>query len=221
MAKILVIGASKGIGLEFTRQAASAGHRVRAMARGADRISLNSDNLEKFSGDALNALDVQSALKNIDIVVQTLGIPVGIDMITKPVTLFSEATRVLLPEMQKAAVRRLISVTGYGAGDSRASIGCLQRIPFNLLLANAYDDKSIQEDLISASDLDWTICRPGVLTNQGKSGNYKVLVKEAEWRNGVISRGDVADFILCQIDREPLIGKKPVLIKQTFSRLLA
>ena len=82
-----------------------------------------------------------------------------------------------------------------------------------MLLANAYDDKSIQEDLITASQLDWTIVRPGVLTDQRKSASYKVLDDAAKWRNGVISRADVADFIVAQIGKNTMSRKKPVLIR--------
>ncbi len=109
----------------------------------------------------------------------------SLDVVLKPVTLFSEATRVLLPEMKKAGVQRLVSVTGFGAGDSNKSINILQRLPFKLLLKRAYDDKSVQEQLIEESDLDWLIVRPGVLTSGPTSGKYRVLSKPAEWRNGL------------------------------------
>ena len=46
MATVLVMGASRGVGLETVKQALAAGHRVRAMARSADRIDLDDANLE-------------------------------------------------------------------------------------------------------------------------------------------------------------------------------
>ena len=58
MAHVLVIGASKGIGLETTKAALAAGHRVRAFARSAARIGLSEPNLEWFAGDAVDAGDV-------------------------------------------------------------------------------------------------------------------------------------------------------------------
>ena len=104
-----------------------------------------SRNCEAFAGDARKADDVARALDQVDVVVQTLGLPPSLDLILKPVTLFSEATRVLLREMRKAGVNKLVSVTGFGAGDSRGAINLFQKLPFKLLLKNAYDDKSIQE----------------------------------------------------------------------------
>jgi len=209
---VLIIGASKGIGLEVTKRALEAGHNVRAMARSANDIRLTHQNLEKRPGDALEAENVASALNEIDTVVQALGIAVGPEMLVGPVRLFSDATRILIPAMQDKSVGRLICVTGFGAGDSRNSVGCLQRIPFRIFLGRAYDDKNIQERLIRESDLDWVIVRPGVLTNGRRTGRYRVLDEPGSWRNGLISRADVADFIVRQIDVDAYVGKAPVLV---------
>ena len=185
MARILIIGASKGIGLETTRQTLEAGHQVRALARSAS-IGLSDPKLEKVRGDALISKDIEAALNGIEVVMQTLGVSVG-DLF-RPVSLFSQATRVLVSAMESQGVKRLICVTGFGAGDSYASISFLQLVPFRLVFGRAYDDKSVQERLIKNSSLDWTIVRPGVLTSGRRTGRYKILAKPSQWRNGMISR---------------------------------
>jgi len=212
LAHVLVIGASRGIGLEAVKRALARGHGVRAFARGANRIPIDDARLEKHTGNALDATDVASALGGIDAVIQAIGVAAGPELVLGPVRLFSEATRVLVPAMEQAGVKRLISVTGFGAGDSRARMGCLQRIPFRLFLGRVYDDKAIQEWLIRESALDWVIARPGVLTNGPQTGRYKVLVELARWRGGVISRADVADFLVGQVDSDTYLGKAPVLV---------
>lgn len=208
--RVLIIGASKGIGLETTRQALAAGYNVRALARSAAGLALSDPKLEKLVGDALKPRDVEAALVGVDVVILTLG--VGVGDLFRPVRLFSDATRVLLPAMKAKGVKRLICVTGFGAGDSDASIGPLQRIPFQIFLGRAYADKSVQERLIKASGLDWTIARPGVLTGGPRTGRYKILDKASEWRNGVISRSDVAEFLVRQIEDRTYVGQAPVLV---------
>lgn len=210
MAHVLVIGASGGIGRETLSAALDAGHRVRAFSRSANEIDLENSYLKKHSGDAMNEAGIDAALDGIDVVVQTLGI--GADELFKSVNLFSESTRILIAAMQRRNVRRLIVVTGFGAGDSREAIGCLQRIPFRLFLGRAYDDKDVQERLIKESGLDWTIVRPGILTKGARTGRYRVLVEPSQWRNGVISRADVADFIVRSIDDDGRAQQAPVLI---------
>jgi len=59
MARVLIIGASKGIGLETTRQALEAGHQVRALARSAAGIGLSDPKLEKVRGNALISKDIE------------------------------------------------------------------------------------------------------------------------------------------------------------------
>jgi uncharacterized protein YbjT (DUF2867 family) len=208
--RVLIIGASKGIGLETTRQALAAGYNVRALARSAAGLALSDPKLEKFVGDALKPRDVEAALVGVDVVILTLG--VGVGDLFRPVRLFSDATRVLLPAMKAKGVKRLICVTGCRAGDRDASIGPLQRIPFQIFLGRAYADKSVQERLIKASGLDWTIARPGVLTGGPRTGRYKILDKASEWRNGVISRSDVAEFLVRQIEDRTYVGQAPVLV---------
>ena len=209
--RVLIIGASKGIGLETTRQALEAGHIVRTFARSAASIDLSGPKLGKVPGDALKSQDVEAALTGMDLVIQTLG--VGLRDLFRPVTLFSEATRVLIAAMQAHGVERLISVTGFGAGDSRATISCLQRVPFQLVFGRAYEGKSVQERLIQDSGLEWTIARPGVLAGGRRRGRYRIVADHSKWRNGIISRAEVADFLVRQIEGRTYLCQAPVLVK--------
>jgi len=211
LSKILVIGASQGIGLEAVKEALARGHSVRAFARSAADIAISDRNLEKRTGSALNRKDVSSALEEVDAVILTLGVAAGPAMVLGPVRLFSAATRIIVSAMEDAGVRRLICVTGFGAGDSRARIGCLQGIAFRLLLGRAYDDKDTQENVVRKSSLEWVIARPTILTNGPKTGRYKILEDSKSWRNGLISRADVADFLVKTVDNDTYLGKTPVL----------
>jgi len=208
--RVLIVGASNGIGLETTRQAVDAGHDVRALARSATAIAISNPSLEMMRGNALKTEDVKAALVGMDVVIQTLG--VGLGELFRPVHLFSDATRVMIAAMKRQDIKRLICVTGFGAGDSRASISCLQRLPFQIVFGRAYDDKSLQEQLIKESELDWTIARPGVLTSGPRTGQYQILSESSQWRNGIISRADVAEFLVRQIGDQTYIRKAPVLI---------
>ena len=133
-------------------------------------------------------------------------------MVTSQTRLFSDATRILIDTMQSTGVKRLICVTGFGAGDSREHMSLLQRLPFELLLGRVYEDKAVQEMMIRSSALSWVIARPGILTSGPRTGRYKILDKPADWRNGTISRADVADFLVKQVEDDANLGKTPALI---------
>jgi uncharacterized protein YbjT (DUF2867 family) len=93
----------------------------------------------------------------------------------------------------------LICVTGFGAGDSRGRGG------------RVYDDKDVQERIVRTSKLDWVIVRPVILTNGPKTNAYRALVDPRGWTFGFISRADVADFLVKQIDDDAFLHKTPVL----------
>lgn len=213
MAKLLIIGASRGIGLETVKAALRGGHTVRALARSAASIPVENADLEKLSGNALDSDTIRNALEGVDVVIQTLGVDISLRAIFEPTTLFSRSTRILVDAMKAAGVNRLVAVTGLGAGDSRGHGGILyDAVVFPLLFKRVYDDKDVQEWIIRSSGLDWTIVRPGLLTSGSAAGRYRVLSVPQEWRFGVISRADVADFLVRQVDDRTLIGATPLLI---------
>jgi putative NADH-flavin reductase len=213
MANLLVIGASRGIGLETVKSTLRAGHSVRALARSAASIPIEDASLRKLSGDALDSDTIRNAIEGVDAVIQTLGVDISFRAIFEPTTLFSRSTRILVDAMKQADVKRLVAVTGLGAGDSRGHGGFLyDAVAFPLLLKRVYDDKDAQEQIIKSSGLEWTIVRPGLLTNSPPTGQYRVLTAPNDWRFGTVSRADVADFLVRQIDDRALIGATPLLI---------
>jgi putative NADH-flavin reductase len=211
MSTVLIIGASRGIGLETVKLALKAGHSVRALARLATSIRLHDPRLEQLDGDALDQHTIERALAGVDAVIQTLGVSPTPEQIFNGTRLFSAATRILVDTMEASPVKRLICVTGLGAGDSRGHGGLLYAAALYLILGRIYADKDAQEWIIRRSRLDWTIVRPAVLTTGARTGTYRVLVDARDWRSGFISRADVADFLVRQIDDEGLIHKTPVL----------
>ena len=90
VATVLIIGASRGIGLETVKAALEAGHSVRALARSARRIPIDRPKLEKMAGDALETATVKRALSGVGVVIQSLGVSAG-----------PEATRVLVTAMER------------------------------------------------------------------------------------------------------------------------
>ncbi|MDX2289733.1 MAG: SDR family oxidoreductase [Hyphomicrobiaceae bacterium] len=211
--KLLIMGASRGIGLEAVKASLEAGHSVRAFARSAPAMPLNHERLDKIAGDALSRADVASAVAGVDAVIQVLGASVGPATVVNGTTLFSEATRVLVDAMQANGVRRLICVTGLGAGDSRDHLGPLYRLAFTFTLRKIYDDKDIQEQIVRRSGLDWTIARPGLLRDGRATGLYRALDDPKDWKIGPVRRADVALFLVDEAEQGLFIGKTPAVLQ--------
>lgn len=191
----MIFGATSGIGRLALDEALARGCHVRAFARSADDLP-EIPRLDRLAGDARNAADVARAVAGMDAVIYALGIRERLSMLWEEETLFSESTRLLVAGMQTAGVSRLVAVTGFGAGRSAEAMSWLERSGHRAILGKPYSDKDRQEEMILSSDLEWTIVRPVIMTKGAKSGRFKVLRDPADWRNGLISRADVAAYLV-------------------------
>ena len=206
---VLITGASRGIGLETVRAALDAGFHVRALARSADAIAISQPELEKLQGSALDATTVSQAVDGADAVITCLGMGPTLSQ----VSLFSRTAEIMVQAMSTAGVRRLIAVTGLGAGDSRGVGGPLYaKLLQPLLLGTIYADKDREEQIIKQSDLDWTIVRPGFLTRLKPTGRPRALVDPKDWQSGFISRTDVAWFLIDELRNPQFVHQTPLLI---------
>ncbi len=70
-----------------------------------------------------------------------------------------------------------------------------------LLLRGVYHDKDRQEAVVRGSGLDWTLVRPGILTNDPAKGvaAVRTLTDLAGVYAGTISRADVAAWCLREL----------------------
>jgi putative NADH-flavin reductase len=206
--KLLVVGASRGIGRELAERAAREGHSVTALARRPGGIKPGAEGVRTVKGDIRDKDKVAAAVAGQDAVC----IAIGINPAFGPVTVFSEGTRTVVEAMERHSVRKLICVTGIGAGDSRGHGGFLyDRIVFPIFLKRIYEDKDAQETIVRSSSLDWVIVRPGFLTNGPVTGRYRALADLAGVTCGSISRGDVAHFILRELGSMEHAGQTPLL----------
>jgi putative NADH-flavin reductase len=206
--KVLVIGATGGTGRQLVEQALAAGHDVTALVRNPAKIRARHERLRVVQGDILDFDSLDRAVAGQDAVLSSLGTK----SVFGPVIIFSEGTSNLLRAMTQHDVRRLISITGIGAGDSRGHGGFFyDKIILPILLKRIYEDKDKQEEIIRKSDRDWTIVRPGFLTNGSPKGHCRVLTDLTGVTVGRISRADVAAFMLAQLNGDRYLRQIPVL----------
>jgi putative NADH-flavin reductase len=206
--RVLILGATGSLGPHLLSQALARDHEVTALARDPSRLASSHERLHVLQGDALDPAAVDAAVRGQDAVIMSLGRKHH----RKPTTLFSDATRILIEAMHRHGVRRLVAITGIGAGDSRGHGGFLyDRVIFPLLLKHTYADKDRQEELIRRSDLDWVIVRPASFTD----GPLRDRLRVATDLKGVtirkISRADVADFVLNQLTNDSYVRKLPLI----------
>ncbi len=119
----------------------------------------------------------------------------------------------ILAAMEQHGVRRLIQTVGAGVADPNDKPGLfdkLIKVALKLASRHVYEDMVRVNDAIRASDLDWTLVRVPMLTNDPPAGDVKVgyLGKGVGTR---ISRADIATFMLKQVDEDMYMRQAPVI----------
>lgn len=203
--KILIIGATGGTGIELVKQALERNFDVTAFARNPSKLKFKNERLKIVLGNVLNPESVNSAVRGQDAVLCALGHKRWF----YPNNILSQGTKNILDGMEKNNVRRFICETALGVGNSFGRLGLyytLFTIPF--ILPFYFWDKGRQEKIIRKTKLDWTIVRPGQLTNGERKGKYKHGEKIGSFIWSVrISRADTADFMLNQITDKTYLNK--------------
>ena len=215
---ILIIGAARGVGRHLAEQALAHGHHVTGLVLDPLGAGFSRRSLRLVGGSIVTPAAVTEAVKGQDAVCITIGI----GPTRAPVNIFSEGTRIVLAAMRNAGVHRLVCVTGIGAGDSRGHGGKLyDRVILPLLLKSIYADKDRQEALVRASNVRWTLVRPGFLTNRPATGRYRVSADLTGVTARRISRADVASYLLREMTTSMDAGRTILVDGQAKARVLA
>jgi uncharacterized protein YbjT (DUF2867 family) len=207
--RILIIGATGGTGRELVAQALERGYAVTALVRNPSKLQIDDPRLTVMRGDVLDSESVSVAMRGQEGVFCALGHK----RYFSPTRILSEGTRNLLSAMEAHGVRRLVCETSLGLGDSAGRMGLYYTcfiIP--VILPFYFWDKTRQERAIAESNVEWTIVRPGVLTNGSRRGQSRHGRGIGSFLWTVrISRADVADFMLNQLVSDTYLGAAPGL----------
>jgi uncharacterized protein YbjT (DUF2867 family) len=198
--RLLIVGATGGTGRRLVAQALERGFWVTALVRDPSKLRLDHQRLNVVQGNVLDASSVDVAMRGQEAVLSALGHK----RYFYPTRILSEGTRNVLRAMETHGVRRFVCMSSLGIGDSAGRLGLYYTffvIP--LILPLYFWDKTRQERTIAGSSLDWTIVRPGALTNGSKRGRVRhgARVGSFIWTVGV-SRADVAEFMIDQLSAQ-------------------
>ncbi|HXW37529.1 MAG TPA: SDR family oxidoreductase [Nitrososphaerales archaeon] len=201
--KIAVFGAAGRTGRNVVEGAISRGYEVTAFIHTTKAFEGRTD-VSTVSGDAFDEADVEKAILGNDAVLSALGRSSSGGLAT------FAGTKNIVDAMEKNKVKRLIVQSAFGAGESAREISVLDRyFVTGLLLRAGYRAKDMLEDYVEKSTLDWVIVRPPRLTDGPRRGIYRAGEHIPLSLASGISRADVADFMLKQVEGNEFVHKKP------------
>ena len=202
--RILILGATGSTGQELVRQALAAGVLVTAFGRKVSRLPAAGPTLRVVQGDVADYGLVADAVHGQDGVISTLGVARPLH----PDPTVVEGIRHTLKAMHEHSVRRLVYLSFIGVAESRPSAGFVIRHIARHPLRHEIADHEVKEGLISSSGLDWTIVRAPKLSAGPQTGRYRVgEAIAAQSLFPVLSRADVASFMLRQLDDRAYVQK--------------
>jgi putative NADH-flavin reductase len=203
--KIVLFGASGKTGSLLIDEALTSGHDVIAYVRKTESVKSTHPNLKVITG-YLNEKDkLKSIISGSDACISTLG---GKSM-TKHSPEIIEGINNIVGIMEEERVTRLIYLSSFGAGDSRGYMP--QPIRFliaDVMLHVPLADHNANESRITKSQLQWTIVRPGGLTNGAKTNNLKHGCEMTKIKGSLsISRSNLAAFLLNLVTNKEYANK--------------
>lgn len=209
---ILLLGATGFSGSEVLRQLLATSHTLTLLVRDPNRLPPLPPSVRIAQGDALDVAALRQALKNQDAVLHCLGI--GGKGNGQPNTLVSDATRLLVQEMQAAGVRRLIAMSNVGAGDSAGFQPWWFRrilLPYFLPWLQAIiNDKNRMEPIVQQSDLDWVLVRcPNLLDQPAKGAVHATTT--AQGLRFSLANADAAAFLIQQLEDDRFLRQAPCI----------
>lgn len=187
MTKVLIIGATGTLG-SAARQAflSQSDDQLTLFARSAKRINIQDAHRESvIAGDVMNDHDLDIAMAGQDAVFAALSGNLGA---------FAQK---IVAAMDRNHVSRLVFITSMGIyNEIPASVGAGGNLQSNPIL-QTYRDAA---DVIEASDLDYTIIRPGWF--MGGPVNYEVTHKGEPFGGHDVSVSSIADLVEKSIDKD-------------------
>jgi putative NADH-flavin reductase len=193
--KVLVLGATGGVGRHILQLGTQRGHELTALVRKPEKLKSWESRVRTIKGGALDKDTVDQAVRGQEASIYAIGVKtIG------RTTLFSESTRILIDAMERNKVKRLVCITGVGAGETKGHGGFLYDwIFYPLITKRLYEDKEVQETLIQKSSLDWVIVRPAVFREGTPSGKLEAITEVGGVTLTRVSRVEVAGFVLEQL----------------------
>ncbi len=209
---ITIFGASGAIGHLLTEIALDNGDSVTAYVRNPEKIKLNHSNLRLVTGELSNTSAIETAVKEADVVISTLGPTIDMSRKLKS-TPVADGHERIIKAMKKFNKKRLITLAtpALQSDDDKKSLSTvLPGILAKIFLPNGYAEMKRIEGIIKHSNLDWTVVRiinPNV-KYKGQSYDYSFGDRSAKWS---VSRENVAKFMYAAARQSQLIKKMPII----------
>jgi NAD-dependent epimerase/dehydratase len=210
--KIVVFGATGIVGRAVVNEALNKGHEITVLTRNARNVTVQHERLHVAEGNPTDRDAVRRVLEGQQAVIQTLGIGGKGD--GKPTRFVSDTNGLIMEEMKRMNIRRLIAISVIGAGDSLTFLPWIYRklvLPVFMKWFQAIiDDKNRMESMIRESGLDWTIVRCTTVKERAAKGRVHATL-DGKGLTFSIAAADMACFLVEQLTDDRFLKQAPTI----------
>jgi len=201
--KLIVLGATGGTGLQIVERALERGHSVTAFARSPDRLRKFGGRIKVVLGNLLHTAEMEQAIAGHDAILSGFGprFPIA----KGDANLLERFAATLTGAMAHAGVNRVVvESTAFLFKDA---IVPPANLVGRLFFPGVVNDAAAMEGIFEKSRLAWTLVRPPRLTDGKRKQKYRVREGHLPNFGFVISRADVADFMVGAAESGSYIGR--------------
>ena len=214
--KILILGATGRTGRLIVEEALKQGHDLNVLVRDKNKISFSSKSIKVYQGTPTRQTDLAAAMQGCDLIISALGIVRASDApwskLISPKNFISESIKNVIAEADQQNLKRLITVSAWGVGETKKEIPCWLRWLINYTnLGPVYEEHEKEEKLLANSSLNWTAVRPVALNDSKKIKTLKVSFNNFPKPSLQISRQSVAKFMVDIVKSDKYDRKSPTI----------
>ena len=206
--KIAVIGGTGKSGKYLVKQLIEQGFQFKILLRNPDNFQINNPLVEVVKGDVTNPIAVSTLINGCQAVISTLGL--GIPA-SEP-TIFSQATTNIMQAMKEHKVHRYIVTTGLNVDTPLDNKGPKTLFGTDWMRKNfpiSTADKQTEFNILSNSEVDWTLVRLPLIEQTDESG--EIIVSLEDCPDDKISATDLANFLIKQLYTDTFVRKSPFI----------
>jgi len=212
---VSLVGASGFVGAAILSEALNRGHKVTAIVRNPENITLEHENLGIIKADALDTDQIKAAFAGTDAVISAYNAGWSNPDIYEE---FLKGSRSIEAAVKAAGIKRYIVIGGAGALEIAPGIQAVDTPEFP---AAIYPGASAARDYLNIlkkdTDLDWTFFSPAFEMHQGTSGtrtgSYRLGTTQPVFNDDSRSILSVEDLAVVIIDEL----ETPKHIRQQFT----
>jgi putative NADH-flavin reductase len=209
--RVVVFGASGGVGRHVIEQGLARAHEVVAVVRTPGKLTLSDPRLSVVTAELTDGAAIRAAVQGADAVISALGPSLDRSATGMPLV---PGTQNIVKAMQAAGVRRFIGMATPSLRDPhdrRSVLGTVVPLMGRVLLPRAYRELLAMSQIVIDSDLEWTIARFTRPTDGPATGSVRAGFLGRDKLGAAITRADIATFLVDQLDDTSFIRAAPAI----------